>query len=138
MVDGALAPPFIVAGVTPDMQLQPGQLDAARTATSVWAADLKITPDGRFLYATERTSSSIIVFGWNKETWRLRRSAAVPTEKQPRGIAINASGTCLVASGEKSDHIASYRIDQATGELTAVSRAPVSSGANWVEIATLA
>jgi 6-phosphogluconolactonase len=56
------------------------------------------------------------------------------TEKQPRGIKIDPSGAYLVASGEKSDRLAVYKIDQSNGWLTEIGRYPVGNGANWVEI----
>jgi 6-phosphogluconolactonase len=56
------------------------------------------------------------------------------TEAQPRGIRIDPSGQYLVASGEKSDQLAVYKIDQSTGKLGAPGRYPVGNGANWVEI----
>ena len=37
-----------------------------------------------------------------------------PTEEQPRGIRIDPTGSYLVATGEKSDHISTYRIDDPT------------------------
>src|SRR5262249_23993648 len=39
------------------------------------------------------------------------------TEAQPRGIRIDPSGQYLVASGEKSDRLSVYKIDQNTGKL---------------------
>ena len=43
-------------------------------------------------------------------------------------------GQYLVASGEKSDRLSVYKIDQSTGRLGEPSRYPVGNGANWVEI----
>jgi 6-phosphogluconolactonase len=56
------------------------------------------------------------------------------TERQPRGINIDPSGHYLVASGEKSDRLSVYRIDQASGRLGEPTRYPVGKGANWIEI----
>ena len=101
----------------------------------IWAADLKITPDGRFLYASERTASRIALLSLEGNTPRL--ISTIPTEIQPRGIALSPSGHFLVASGEKSDQISLYRIDEKTGALTRTARAPGGKGANWVEIIEL-
>ena len=103
---------------------------------AVWCADIRITPDGRFLYATERTASTIATLA--VEGGSPRAVSHIVTETQPRGIAIDSSGGFLVASGEKSDRIASYAIDPADGRLSLVSRAPVAAGANWVEIVSFA
>ncbi|MGA8322368.1 MAG: beta-propeller fold lactonase family protein [Xanthobacteraceae bacterium] len=56
------------------------------------------------------------------------------TERQPRGINIDPSGQYLVASGEKSDRLSVYRIDQVSGKLGDPMRYPVGKGANWIEI----
>jgi 6-phosphogluconolactonase (cycloisomerase 2 family) len=51
-----------------------------------------------------------------------------------RGINIDPSGHYLVASGEKSDRLSVYRIDQASGRLGEPTRYPVGKGANWIEM----
>jgi 6-phosphogluconolactonase len=100
----------------------------------VWAADIQITPNGKFLYSTERTTNKIALFTVAPETGKLAYVGNFATETQPRGIRIDPSGRYLVASGEKSDQLSVYKIDQSTGELTDRSRYPVGKGANWVEI----
>jgi DNA-binding beta-propeller fold protein YncE len=65
---------------------------------------------------------------------KLDRVTNFATEAQPRGIKIDPSGQYLVASGEKSDRLSVYKIDQSTGKLGEPSRYPVGNGANWVEI----
>jgi 6-phosphogluconolactonase len=100
----------------------------------VWAADIQITPNGKFLYSTERTSNKIALFTVTAETGKLAYVANFATEAQPRGIKIDPSGQYLVASGEKSDRLSVYKIDQNTGKLGEPNRYPVGNGANWVEI----
>jgi 6-phosphogluconolactonase len=100
----------------------------------VWAADLGITPNGKFLYTTERTTSKIALFDVAPGTGNLSYVTNISTEEQPRGIRIDAAGKFLIASGEKSDKLSIYAIDPETGKLTEISRYPVDSGANWIEI----
>ena len=100
----------------------------------VWAADIQITPNGKFLYSTERTTNKIALFTVTAETGKLACVTNFATEAQPRGIKIDPSGQYLVASGEKSDRLSVYKIDQSTGKLGEPSRYPVGTGANWVEI----
>jgi 6-phosphogluconolactonase len=103
----------------------------------VWAADIQITPNGKFLYSTERTSNKIALFTVAAETGKLAYVANFATEAQPRGIKIDPSGQYLVASGEKSDRLSVYKIDQGTGKLGEPGRYPVGNGANWVEMVDL-
>jgi 6-phosphogluconolactonase len=103
----------------------------------VWAADIQITPNGKFLYSTERTTSRIALFTVAADTGKLAYVTNYSTEAQPRGIRIDSTGRYLIASGEKSDRVSVYKIDQATGKLGEPSRYPVGNGANWVEIVEL-
>jgi 6-phosphogluconolactonase len=100
----------------------------------VWAADIQITPNGKFLYSTERTTNKIALFSVAPGTGKLAYVANFATEAQPRGIRIDPTGQYLIASGEKSDRLSVYKIDQGTGKLSEPNRYPAGNGANWVEI----
>jgi 6-phosphogluconolactonase (cycloisomerase 2 family) len=49
-----------------------------------WAADIHLTPDGKFLYASERTTSTLAAFRVDPKTGLLTSIDSYPTEKQPR------------------------------------------------------
>jgi 6-phosphogluconolactonase len=102
-----------------------------------WAADLHLAPDGRHLYASERTSSTIAVYEVDPASGLLKTLASVPTEKTPRGFALDPSGRYLVASGQESHAIAVYAIDVASGALAPLQRYAVGKNPNWVEIVDL-
>jgi 6-phosphogluconolactonase len=98
-----------------------------------WAADIHLTPDGRLLYASERTSSTISAFRVDSESGRLTPLGSVPTEKQPRGFAIDPSGHLLIAVGELSNAMSVYAIDGGSGALKLLQSYPVGKKPNWVE-----
>jgi 6-phosphogluconolactonase len=60
--------------------------------------------------------------------------SSTPTERQPRGFTIDPKGRFLVATGEKSETISVYSIDQGSGALKLLNKYPTGKGANWVEI----
>ena len=111
-----------------------GQGEKVDDTPRIWAADIKVTPDGRFVYTTERTSSTVTAYRADPATGRLSYLGTTEVEKQPRGIAIDPRGRWLVVSGEKSAEIGAYAIDPQTGALRRVAGAPAGKGANWVEI----
>lgn len=80
--------------------------DARRFSDTRWAADIHITPDGRHLYACDRTASLITVFSVSEDGSVLSVEGFQPTEAQPRGFNIDNSGKYLIAAGQK---ITSYR-----------------------------
>jgi 6-phosphogluconolactonase len=102
-----------------------------------WAADLHLAPDGRHLYASERTTSTIAVYEVDAASGQLKTLASVVTEKTPRGFAIDPSGRYLVASGQESHAVAVYAIDATSGALAPLQRYAVGKNPNWVEIVEL-
>ena len=99
----------------------------------IWASDLHLTPNGKFLYAAERTSSSIGAFSVDPATGKLTYLGSTPTEKQPRGFRIDPKGQYVVVTGEKSETISVYAID-GSGGLKLLQKYPTGKGSNWVEI----
>jgi 6-phosphogluconolactonase len=102
-----------------------------------WAADLHLTPDGRYLYASERTSSTLSAFKVDAATGQLQPLGQTPTEKGPRGFAIDPSGRYLIAAGQESHSVSLYAIDAATGALGTPERLAVGKNPNWIEIVEL-
>ncbi len=102
-----------------------------------WAADIHITPDGRFLYTSERRSSTLAAFAVDASSGRLALVGHVPTEPQPRGFAIDPSGRWLLAVGQMSNHLSRYAIDPASGHLAKQEECAVGRNPNWVEIVAL-
>ena len=141
---GLLAEIGAASGLPPDTRLVPGAprlAVGAKDATpprnrdqDIWAADIHLTPDGSFLYISERTSSTLAAFRVDAHSGKLTYLGSTPTESQPRGFAIDATGSYLVACGEKSETISVYAIDAASGALSLLQKYPGGKGANWVEI----
>jgi 6-phosphogluconolactonase len=99
-----------------------------------WASEIRITPNGRFLYVSERRSNTLAVFKVDGATGELTPAGNVPTEEQPRGFSIDPRGRFLVAVGQKSHSATLYAIDQESGALRALNRYPMGRDPNWVEI----
>jgi 6-phosphogluconolactonase len=102
-----------------------------------WTADVHLTPDGRFLYASERTSSTIAAFHVDVGSGTLTLIGHYPTETQPRGFNIDPGGKYLLAAGQKSNGLSTHAIDQNTGALGKPSHKDVGRNPNWVEIVAL-
>ena len=111
-----------------------GTTDATALDNDIWAADIHMTPNGKFLYISERTSSTIGAFSIDGTSGKLTFLSSTPTERQPRGFAIDSKGRFMIVTGEKSETISVYSIDPATGALKFLNKYPTGKGANWVEI----
>jgi 6-phosphogluconolactonase len=99
-----------------------------------WGADLHLSPDGRTLYASERTSSTLSSFRVDGTTGQLTPLGQVPTEKTPRGFAVDGTGRFLVAAGQDSNSVSLHPIDPSTGIPGTPVRFPAGKNPNWVEI----
>lgn len=104
-------------------------LDPAQGAP--WAADLHLSQDERFLFASERRGSTLHCLAVEENGRRLRWMRATPTETQPRGFALSEDGRYLYAVGERSGGLSAYRVDD-DGVLTLMQRIAVGDGPNWV------
>ncbi|UWU69407.1 lactonase family protein [Bradyrhizobium sp. NC92] len=102
-----------------------------------WGADIHITPDGRFLYASERTTSTLTAYKVDGSSGKLTTIGSVPTEKQPRGFQVDPAGRYLAAVGELSDSMTVYAIDQGSGALAKLKSYPTGKKPNWVEFLNL-
>jgi 6-phosphogluconolactonase len=144
---GLLKETSVATGLPPDTKLGPGMPRGAvgganappprNTDNDIWAADLHMLPNGRFLYMSERTSSSIAAFSVDAASGALTYLGSTPTERQPRGFNIDPSGRFMVVTGEKSDTVSVYAIDPSNGTLKLLKQYPTGKGSNWVEIVSL-
>ena len=83
-------------------------------------ADIHVSPDGGFLYCSNRGHDSIAAFKINQRNGGLTFIAHEPTGgKTPRNFAIDPTGTFLLVANQKSENIVTFRRDRKTGRLSA-------------------
>jgi 6-phosphogluconolactonase len=81
-------------------------------------AEIRIHPNGRFLYNTNRGHNSVTMFEIEPETGELEVIGWESTRGEwPRGMNIDPSGTFLYAANQNTDSIAVFRIHPASGKL---------------------
>lgn len=84
-----------------------------------YCADVKITPDGRFLYGTNRGHDSVAAYRIG-EDGRLSLVAIEPSRgKGPQNLAITPDGAWLLCANMPGDNVVVFRIDSKTGRLKA-------------------
>jgi 6-phosphogluconolactonase len=96
-------------------------------------ADVELSPDGKFLYASNRGHDSIAGFRVDAETGELTLIGQFPTEATPRSFNITPDGGYLVAAGQGNGKLAVYRRDGQTGKLERLSTHEVGKGPSWVQ-----
>jgi 6-phosphogluconolactonase len=101
------------------------------------AADLHVTPDGRFLYGSERKTSTLAGYRIDPDKGTLAPIGHFPTENTPRGFNIDPRGRFLLSVGLDSNAMTVYRIDPQSGALTGLKQYPMGEQPNWIEIVDL-
>jgi 6-phosphogluconolactonase len=126
---GALAQTQSVEASPPGyqpMRRREGKISAA-------GADIHLTPDGRFLYASVRGSLTMAAFAVDPATGALTPAGHFPMPSEPRGFAIDPAGRYLLAAGDRSARLVCCRIDPDSGGLEPLAEHETGGGPNWVE-----
>lgn len=108
-----------------DQNAETGALTEKQTISTVpsdfsgksYCADLKITPNGRFLYGTNRGHDSIAAYRL-ADDGRLTLISIEPSlGKGPQNLAILPGGELLLCANMPGNNVAVFRIDTQTGAL---------------------
>jgi 6-phosphogluconolactonase len=89
------------------------------------AADIHISPDGKFLYATNRgpNEDSISIFSINKDNGSLVLIGHEPTYgEHPRNFAISHDGNFLLVANQFSNKVAMFKRNLESGKLSKLSQ----------------
>ena len=81
-----------------------------------FTAEVQVSPDGRFVYGSNRGHDSIAVFAVDSETGKLTPVQIQKTlGKTPRNFGIDPTGHFLLAANQGSNTVTVFRIDAASG-----------------------
>ena len=99
----------------------PADYDAIR-----WAAEVLVSPDGRYVYSSNRGHESIAIFSVDLATGKLTAIGHEPTRgKEPRNFNLDPTGRWLIAANMDSDNCELFRIDPVTGQLAHKQSLPI-------------
>lgn len=86
------------------------------------AADIHISPDGNFLYASNRGQDNLSIFSINNKDGSLKRLGHQSSGGgHPRNFSVEKEGKIIVANRD-SDNIVVFEIDTETGKLSATEQ----------------
>ncbi|QDS96761.1 lactonase family protein [Adhaeretor mobilis] len=106
---------------------QAGRLEEVQTVSSMppgyeghkQSAEIRVHPNGKFVYASNRGDDSIAAFEIDQTSGKLEQIEVVSCGVEwPRNFEIDPSGNFLLTAGKNSNDIAVLKIDQESGELT--------------------
>jgi len=81
-------------------------------------SEIRVHPNGKFVYAANRGHDTITAFRINQDTGELK---VIEREHvrgaTPRNFNLDPSGRWLIAAGQQSHNLAVFEVNQDTGEL---------------------
>lgn len=111
-------------------QLQHRETHSTLTGTPVKdniCADLHISPDGKWLYGSNRGADTLVVFHLD-EQGRMELVQSISSGgRTPRNFALVDEGRFLVAANQDSDNLAIFRMDAGNGMLTQIASYPIKT-----------
>ncbi|RWP21792.1 MAG: lactonase family protein [Mesorhizobium sp.] len=109
------------SGRLTEIDTKPAVPAAARDGNH--CADIQISPDGRFLYGSNRGHDSVVVFSVDQQTGTLALVDHAPCGgATPRNLALTPSGRHLFSANQNADRTSILARDAATGRLTDTGR----------------
>ncbi len=105
-------------------------------AGKTYCADLKITPDGRFLYGTNRGHDSIAAYRIGDDGTLTLLGIEPSLGKGPQNLAITPDGKLLLCANMPGNNVVVFRIDQKTGALKSVDAPIVIPSPSCIRIVT--
>lgn len=94
-------------------------LPAEFTGDHNTSAEIRLHPNGRFVYASNRGHDSLAVLARDPDSGALTLIENVPSGgAHPRNFALTPDGAWLVCANRDSHNLVSFRVDPATGRLT--------------------
>ena len=104
-----------------------GALDPVQTVTTLpegfsgenWCAHVVVSPDGRFVYGSNRGHDSIAIWAIGEGGRATLVGHESTRGKTPRGFALDPSGEWLLVANQDSDMIVTFRRERESGKLAA-------------------
>ncbi|MBC7255334.1 MAG: lactonase family protein [Chloroflexi bacterium] len=82
-------------------------------------AEVQITPDGRYLYGSNRGHDSIAMYAIDPPSGILRSLGQVSSQGRiPRHFTVDPTGRFALVANQDTDNLVVFRVDGATGALT--------------------
>lgn len=127
-----------------------GRLELVQTLSSLppdyegesAAADIHVTPDGRFVYVSNRDvttrpqdqgqQDTLAGFALDADTGRMKLIGHVPTVNFPRSFCIDVTGNYVFAAGQRTTELFAYQIDHHSGRLRLLKKYETGGNPIWV------
>tara|TARA_A100001037_G_scaffold150810_1_gene136219 strand:- start:4212 stop:5222 length:1011 start_codon:yes stop_codon:yes gene_type:complete len=106
----------------------PDDFDGENNST----AEIRMTQDGKYLYASNRGHDSLAIFAVGDDG-TLTAKGHQPTEETPRYFDLDPTGAYILSLGQGSGRMATYRINHDDGSLVPMATYEVGESPLWIQ-----
>nr|WP_299382426.1 lactonase family protein [Allomuricauda sp.] len=93
-----------------------------------YCADIHLSPDGKFLYGSNRGENSIAIFSVDQETGKVKPVGWEPVKGDwPRNFSLDPTGKFLLVANQRSNNITVFSRDTEQGTLQFLNEISLSS-----------
>jgi 6-phosphogluconolactonase len=116
-------------------------LPAARRHIQPWSAELRLSADGQWLFASDRRAATLSALRIDAQTGAPTLADCIDTEPLPRSFALSPDGRHAFVASQETGRLSVYGFDPREGRLHLLSQ--LACGNNpacsptWVEAITL-
>ena len=87
--------------------------------TGLSTAEVRVHPNGKFVYVSNRGHNTIAIFRFNQKNGKLKAVGHVSTGGEtPRNFNLDPSGRFALVANQSTHNVVVFRVNQKTGELT--------------------
>jgi 6-phosphogluconolactonase len=122
---------FAIDGSGALRELQHEALTPPNFKGSARAADLHVTPDGRFAYASVRNTDAIAAFRLD-DKGMMTAVGRFEVEASPRAFGLDPHGRFLICAGQRDNVVGVYAINPDSGALLRGHRTAVPENPSWI------
>jgi 6-phosphogluconolactonase len=126
-------PGFRAASMSPPMQTATVSLMDEGLSDAPWSAELRLSQDGRWLFASERRAGTLTAICIDPSSGALKVAHRLVVDTLPRSLAVSPDGTRLYVVGQQSGKLTAVAFDRACGHMRIADALMLGSSPTWVE-----
>lgn len=117
----------------PPTPLSHGPILPADRSVTPWSAELRISQDGQWLFATDRRAATLSALRIDTARGQLTLVDCIPTEALPRSFALSPDGLTLFVASQETGRLSILNFDPASGRMQPMDQVACGTSPTWVE-----
>lgn len=132
-LDGSVDGLALGEGSKPPTPLSHARILPPDLSAEPWSAELRISGDGQWLFATDRRAATLSALRIDTATGQLTLVDCLQTDALPRSFALSPDGLTLFVASQETGRLSIMGFEPATGRMRLQSQLDCGTSPTWVE-----